>query len=215
MLDEKTITKLREGFPEESIQVKDSFKDPKTGDTKILTGYKPQYIVERLNDAFGHENWDFEVKEHGREGDDVWIWGRLTTYITNQDDVNHRKILSFREQFGTSKYNKGTTVGDCYKGAATNALEKCASHYDIGHLAYKGLVEVPDDNPKSKTIKVDKAKKELLVECKKYNINKDAFKTLTKNVLKLEEDEERSIAEMTTEEIEKLTEHLKKNKTPF
>jgi len=223
MLDKKTVEKIREDFPDKSVQVKKTFKDAETGEDRWLTGYKPQYIFERLNDVFGHDGWDYEILQHGIEGKDAWVLGRLTIYDVIRDKTNvegpfARKILSVVEQFGTGVYNKGTSLGDAMKGAATNALEKCASLKDVGHKAYKGLQDVPKDHPNSKTINQSKTtndynknKVKLLELCREYKIGKEAFPTLVKTVLK----EEKSISDMTAEEIQALVTHVEKNQGPF
>lgn len=213
MLEEKKIKEIRADFPKESVQVKKGFKNPETGEQDYLTGYKPQYIFERLNDVFGHDGWNYEILSHGMiDGEkkgvaDVWVLGRLTI-----------KDITVVDQFGTGSYNKGTSIGDALKSAATNALEKCASLKDIGHIAYKGLLEVPETHPNHKEIKTNKiekskniVKEELALACKKFNINKDSFPTLVKTVLK----EEKNIKDITIEEMQKLIEHLEKYGAPF
>ena len=175
IIPQEVIDKIRSDFPEESVQVKEGFKDAKTGKRKVLTGYKPQYIIERLNDCFGHDGWDFEILEFGREDNDAWVKGQLTTYMC-KFDANAidgpliRKVMSIKQQFGTSKYNKGTEMGDVYKSASTNALEKCASLFDVGHKAYKGLLKVPDEHPEKEGSDKTTAKNDLLVECKKCEV---------------------------------------------
>jgi len=217
MLSQEQIKLIREkDFPPESVQVKTSFKDPTTGKDTFLTGYKPQYIIERLNDVFGHDGWDYEIIEHGIEGGDAWTKGRLTIYNIEyiKDTVDGpvvRQKITVKEQFGTGSYNKGTSLGDSFKSSATNALEKCASLVDIGHLAYKGLVDVPDGNEKKPLMEIDKLKTELAKKCKELKIDKVAFVSFVKNVLK----EEKAAKDLTKEELSILIEHLEKNKAPF
>ena len=223
-LDEKTISIIRADFPEDSVQVKKGFKDAATGKQMYLTGYKPQYIFERLNDAFGHDGWSYEIIEKGIEGKDAWVWGRLSIYKIIIDEAlgtYSRILMSSVDQFGTGSYNAGTSLGDAMKGASSNALEKCASLKDIGHLAYKGLVGVPEEHPESQNLKADKAKsdrdntiKELGAICKKYKIDTKSFPTLTKNVLK-ESIESNNIASIETADLVKLIEFVKKHEGPF
>lgn len=222
-LNQELVKKIREDFPPESVQVKKSFKDEDTGEQTYLTGYKPQYVIERMNDVWGHEGWDFEVLKHGVEGKEAWVLGRLTIYQSKWDENAIdgpliRKVLTIKEQFGTSSYNKGTSYGDALKGAATNAFEKACSFLDVGHIAYKGLLSVPESHPKAGEVNKNKknnslaqVKKELLEECKKYKINKDAFPVLVKNVLK----EDKAVGDMTEEDMRKLIEHLQKHGAPF
>lgn len=217
MLDKKTVDLLRADFPKDSVQVKTGFKDAATGKTKKLTGYKPQYYIERLNDAFGHDGWDFEILQFGLSHDNkgVWVQGRLSIYHTemNKDSINGpvvRQLLSFKDQFGTSMCNSTSTLGDSYKGAATNAMEKAASLYDVGHKAYKGLEPLPGERKEDLSDK-DKIKDELINICKKHKIGKIAFATLKETVLKSKKETE----ELTEEELTKILEYVKKSKSPF
>lgn len=223
-LSQELVSKIREDFPKESVQVKTSFKNPKTGESKVLTGYKPQYIIERMNDVFGHEGWDFEVLKYGVEGKDAWVLGRLTIYEIRRDENSIdgpliRKTMAVKDQFGSSFYNQeDSSYGDALKGAATNSFEKCCSFIDIGHLAYKGLVLVPENHPSQteisqnkKEVETKKLISELREECQKHKINKDAFPTLVKTVLK----QEKSIDSMNGTEIAQLISHLKTHGAPF
>lgn len=215
-LDKKTIDRIRADFPDASIQVKKGFKDPETGKQQYLVGYKPQYIIERMNDVFGHEGWDYVVLEHEIEGSEAWALGQLTVY-TCKHDIDAidgplvRKIMTVKQQFGTGSYNRGTSLGDAKKSAATNAFEKCASMLDVGHKAYKGLEKPPEEHPKSEEMKIEDSKEQLIRECKTHKIDKGAFKVLVKTVLK----EEKEIGKINTDEMKLLIEHLKKNESPF
>ncbi len=94
------------------------------------------YIKKMLNYTFGWM-WDFEVKDHGREGDLVWVLGKLTI----KDKTG--KAMIVKEQFGRAdvKYykerSKGTVdLGNDLKSAATDALKKCASELGIASDVY-------------------------------------------------------------------------------
>lgn len=219
MFKPEEIEKIRGKFPDESVQVKKSFKDEKTGKDTFLTGYKPQYIIERLNDCFGHEGWDFEILEWGKEqlggkgSFHTWVRGQLTIYLPSyeKDGINgklKRDVVTVKQQFGTSKWTAYMELGDALKGAATNSMEKCASLLDIGHQAYKGLLPPPGEEPESTEVTL---KSTLSSKCKEHSIGKAAFETLTKNVLK----EEKPIKELTDEDMQKLIDHLEKNGSPF
>lgn len=92
------------------------------------------YVKKVLNYAFGWL-WSFEVKDKGREGDLVWVLGRLTVELPNG-----KKIV--KEQFGRAdiKLKKGTQTpldyGNDLKGASTDALKKCASELGIASDIY-------------------------------------------------------------------------------
>jgi len=214
-LDKKDIEKIRAPFPEESVQVRKTFKDEDTGADILLTGYKPQYIIERLNDCFGHENWDFKIKEHELVKTQAWVLGQLTIYVSKIDAEAIdgpiiRKVMTVKEQFGTGSMNKVTPIGDAFKSAATNSLEKCASLLDIGHEAYKGLVKVPTNSKYAVTEK-QATRSKFASTCKKYNVGKAEMSGFTKNVLGASKEAK----ELTIDEMNKLINHLEKNKAPF
>jgi hypothetical protein len=229
MLEKQTIDILHRDFPPEAVQEKKSFVDPVTQKQKFLKGYKPQYITERLNEAFGHDCWDWEILKHGMEKIEVktktiievWVLGRFSLNTFVKDEVSGRitkTLISFKDQFGTSNVNSGMDLGDAYKSASTDALGKCASWFDIGGKAYKGLekrtpMSVDDIEPKNiePESDIDAKKTELATLCKEYKIGKEAFKTLQMTVFK----EVREISELTIEDVEKLIEHLKATKSPF
>jgi len=102
------------------------------GEWEYVTGV---YVKKILNYVFGWM-WDFEVKEHGREGDLVWVLGRLT--------IKNRKgeSMIIKEQFGRAdiKFKRGSKVpldyGNDLKAAATDALKKCASELGIASDIY-------------------------------------------------------------------------------
>lgn len=94
------------------------------------------YVKKVLNYAFGWR-WDFEVKEHGRENDTVWVLGRLTCRLAGGESIS-------KEQFGRAEImtRKGSSeaidFGNDLKAAATDALKKCASELGIASDVYGG-----------------------------------------------------------------------------
>jgi len=92
------------------------------------------YVDKVLNFTFGW-NWDFEVVQHGKEGNQVWVHGKLTV----KDDLGHSIIKS---QFGRSEIKmlkNGTGMvdfGNDLKSATTDALKKCASLLGIASDIY-------------------------------------------------------------------------------
>ena len=109
------------------------------GQFEYVTG---TYIKKMLNYTFGWM-WDFEVRDHGREKDMIWVLGRLTI----KDKKGTPMIV--KEQFGRAdvKYYKDRTKGELdfgndLKSAATDALKKCASEFGIASDVYgKGEFE--------------------------------------------------------------------------
>lgn len=83
-----------------------------------------EQVASRLNDCLGWDGWAYRIVEHGAHEDECWVLGELTTY----NDAGHL----VKQQFGSQKLNRGTEYGDGLKGAATDALKKCASLIGVG-----------------------------------------------------------------------------------
>lgn len=111
-------------------------KDTRGGvELEYITG---EQCVSRLNEVLGVAGWSFEVVEHGfnAEADEYWCLGRLTAQIEGTTVT--------RQQFGSQKQKRsraqGTPldIGFDMKGAATDALKKCASLIGVGlYLSHK------------------------------------------------------------------------------
>ena len=112
------IISLREPLPKESI----SQHPTKT----FLSTIKAIYVVERLNNVFGHGLWN--VKNE-----------------VIKDDTKHivvKSVMTFTEYFGEIEAfggNDNADLGDAYKGACTDALTKIGSYLEIGIEVFKGL----------------------------------------------------------------------------
>jgi|GEM_PF-1310429 len=93
------------------------------------------YIKKVLNYAFGWM-WDFEIKDKGREGNQVWVQGRLTI----KDPKGN--VMIVKEQFGRAdiKFKKNSKeildYGNDLKAASTDALKKCAAELGIASDIY-------------------------------------------------------------------------------
>lgn len=98
-----------------------------------LTAIKPIYIVERLNDVFGVGGWIATYEVIPTQGD-------MAVVKCNLDIPKYDVHI---EQFGG---NKNRDLGDSYKGAATDALNKCASYLEIGIDIYKQSTPTPQNN---------------------------------------------------------------------
>lgn len=128
-LSVKQITRLVEKTPAQYV-----YKRPGKGG-KQWDYVTVSYIQRVLDYAFGF-NWDFEITEHGKEADHVWVLGRLTVY----SEDGSRKIV--KSQFGRSevKYKQGgkelLDYGNDLKAASSDALKKCASMLGIARDIY-------------------------------------------------------------------------------
>lgn len=127
IIDQKTLyTELAKPFDT-------TFKDVRGGvELEYITG---EQCVSRLNEALGVLGWDFTILEHGisQEADEVWVLGRLMFYVQGNPMIGRH-----RDQFGSQKLRRarsnGTPVdiGFDLKGAATDALKKCAMNVGVG-----------------------------------------------------------------------------------
>ena len=102
------------------------------GEFEYVTG---TYMKKVLNYAFGWM-WNFEVKEHGKEGKAIWALGRLTIKLSGKGNP---EII--KEQFGRADIKQLKTGGDVdfgndLKAAATDALKKCAAELGIASDVY-------------------------------------------------------------------------------
>lgn len=154
------IAKLRKEFPKTAIET----KVISVVDEYIQTGYKSQYIIERLNDTFGHDGWRIvvmEEKETPREcGAKVML--EILQWDGQQDQQGNfiptiAKVIASRTQWGSSMIDAGR-IFDAKKGAITNGLCKCASMLDVGQDSYKGELKDPNFDYKEFEQRVKEAK---------------------------------------------------------
>lgn len=107
-----------------------------------LTG---EQVATRLNTVLGPSGWSFRVLEHGynEEADELWALGEIAATIDS--------VPVLRQQFGSQKLKRSRAnsavldVGFDLKGAATDAMKKCASLLGVGlYLSHKEeLSETP------------------------------------------------------------------------
>jgi len=132
LLKSQQVLHMLQKTPREHV-----FKRPgKGGGTwDFVTG---AFVKKTLNYTFGWL-WNFEIVDKGREGEQVWVQGRLTV-------LNPKTLapMIVKEQFGRAdmKFKKGTKepldYGNDLKAAATDALKKCASEFGIASDIYAG-----------------------------------------------------------------------------
>lgn len=110
-----------------------TFKKPGSN-LDYITG---EQVTSRLNEALGWDGWSFEVKQHGynEEADELWVLGELRVVMPTTT------ACISKQQFGSQKPNrysggknegKVIDLGFDLKGAATDALKKCASLIGVG-----------------------------------------------------------------------------------
>ena len=112
-----------------------TFRDLRGGvELEYITG---EQATTRLNETLGFLNWSFRVLEHGihAEADECWVLGELTVTLDGRTVT--------RQQFGSQKVKRsrasGTPldIGFDLKGAATDALKKCASLIGVALYLWK------------------------------------------------------------------------------
>ncbi len=137
----------------------------KVGNMPPRYGYRPQYVFDAVNRHFGTENWKYEVLSKELFENQAVVEVKL--FIKDQAD----EWLSKGSQIGQMTIIKGN-VGDAYKGAITDAIQKCFSLLSIGSDAYKGLLKevyfsndkehkpLPQEKPQQSNSQPDRQQKE-------------------------------------------------------
>lgn len=101
-----------------------------------------EQVISRLNEVLGYDGWSFQIIGHGihEEADEAWVLGRLTIF----PPVDLTSLASReREQFGSQKIKRPRgggrplDIGFDLKGAATDALKKCASLVGVGLYLFR------------------------------------------------------------------------------
>ena len=123
------------------------------------------YVIRTLNNAFGF-NWDFETDQGELlcKGDvpfEVKVRGKLTVRLGGESVT--------KMQYGCQPIeflrdgSAPVSLGDCYKGAASDALKKCASLLGVALDLYDSDSEIHGNGgnrgqaaPKPKTAEVPK-----------------------------------------------------------
>ena len=135
-LSDKQILQMVQRTPKEHVYRR-AGKGGKSFD--YITG---SYVTKVLNFVFGW-NWDFEVVEQGKEGNQIWVKGRLTIHGNGQG----QQIV--KTQYGRAdikmlKAGGMVDYGNDLKAAATDAMKKCASLLGIGSDIY-GKMEYKEE----------------------------------------------------------------------
>lgn len=103
------------------------------------TGYKPQYVVDAMNEAFGLGGWGFEELDSSIDGADK------VTLVVSKVKVWIKDVTFQPAAWGQGRITRGD-VGDARKSAQTDALKKALSYFSIGAKAYQGLLKAKEGN---------------------------------------------------------------------
>lgn len=144
-----------------------TFKDVRGGvELEYVTG---EQCISRLNETLGVGGWSFLIREHGihAEADEAWVLGEIT--VGAQGLAPLPGVAVVRQQFGSQKLRRarsnGTPVdiGFDLKGAATDALKKCASLLGVG--LYLSKKETPPVNGAPASPLVEGSEAPTCTEC--------------------------------------------------
>lgn len=127
---EQINARLR-SFGREAVQEIKMMKDDQVIG-QIRYGYKPQYVFDAVNEILQPENWRYEIVS--KEIFDLQAVVEVRLFIRVADEW-----LCKGSQTGQMQIVK-KNVGDAYKGAITDAIQKCFSLVSIGSDAYRGLL---------------------------------------------------------------------------
>jgi hypothetical protein len=120
-----------------------TFKDNRGGvELEYITG---EQCISRLNEVLGVDGWSFVVLRHGinEEADEVWVLGEIAVYFGDR--------VIIRQQFGSQKIKRARStgapldIGFDLKGAATDALKKCAQSLGVGLYLSRREPKEPDE----------------------------------------------------------------------
>ena len=111
----------------------------------FLSTIKPIYVTDRLNEVFGIGEWQIRTEN-------VVIKDNGT--VINKTILSIPKYNIYYECFGGNdnggSSSKGFDLGDAFKGATTDAINKISSFLGIGIDVYRGKV---NNNPPERTPK--------------------------------------------------------------
>jgi len=127
------INVLLRAFGQVAVQENKMMKDGKVVG-QIRYGYRPQYVFDAVNYVIRPENWRYEIVS--KEIFDYQAVVEVKLFIR----INKDEWLCKGSQTGQMNI-VNRNVGDAYKGAVTDALQKCFSLLSVGCDAYRGLLE--------------------------------------------------------------------------
>lgn len=103
-----------------------------------LSTIKPIYIADRLNEVFGIGCW--QTKTENLLVKDNGMVVNKTTLIIPEYNIYY-ECFGGNDNGGAG--SKGNDLGDAFKGATTDALNKMASYLGIGIDVYRGKQSAP------------------------------------------------------------------------
>jgi len=130
------------------------------GRGRTLYGYRPQSVIDALNQVLGANSWGYEVLDHSvervenRKGETRFLaYVKVKLWVVDKD--------SSKDVFGGSE---NYTPGDALKGAVTDAIQKGLSLFSIGRKAYRGELKelLPPKEQEKKEVKATAKQMEFI-----------------------------------------------------
>lgn len=146
----KEVNRLLASYGDEAIQTRE------IGDEKFY-GFKPQYIINAMNEVFTQFGWRHQVRRAEtrtvvtKSGDErIVAIAEVSIQFLNEAGM---AVYETGSQFGTGNVMSGN-VGDGLKSAVTDAIGKSLSLLSVGEIAYRGKLgeKVGNQPEESKTI---------------------------------------------------------------
>lgn len=139
-MSERNLSEIVKGINEQlrahgKIAVQEVKMTNKEGKTigQVRYGYRPQYVFDSINEVLFPENWRYEVLSKEIYEVQAVVEVKLFIRVSNE-------WFCKGSQVGQMQIVKGN-VGDAYKGAITDAIQKSFSLLSIGTDSYRGLLE--------------------------------------------------------------------------
>lgn len=139
---EETRAMIKQDAMQKVKQVNDMLLQGEPDNVSIDTysgysGYKPQYVLDAMNEVFGLGGWGFEEVSSDLVSEDKLAVTQVRVWLEG--------ITSQPVGWGQARVTKGD-FGDARKGAQTDAIKKALSYFSIGNRAYRG--QLPDGKNK-------------------------------------------------------------------
>jgi hypothetical protein len=143
----KKVNEILDSFGGKAIQV-DTTKAYKS------VGYRPQYVIDAMNESFGIGNWKHEVHKvdekevetgSGKKRTVISVLMSITVRGDVPDDKGKVEEFQTGPQAGEAFVINGG-YGNAMKSAITDGLGKCLSLLSVGQKAYRGLLEASSES---------------------------------------------------------------------
>jgi len=137
-LSQESISILTRRLPQDKIK-------SRPGKAGMSFSYiSPDYVIEVLNEAFVHD-WDTKIVYSELHENTAVVGLELSV----RDGDGNRVC---KQQFGSCDVTRGLGVGEAFKGAASDAMKKCATLLGLGLELYQADEPVGGPAPAAKFV---------------------------------------------------------------